>query len=140
MTSLYAAVSPVVHAAGTELATGRWTFSRTDLAAAAELVPRLQWPADIIDPINQGVRSEDRLRWFKDAVVSLAATAPKIDGHLGEVLRQCSALLAPGLDLRVEDCRSREDLTEPGPLMDAELAIGQVQVLLVAGATRDVTP
>ena len=42
MTSLYAAVSPVVHAAGTELATGRWTFSRTDIAAAADLVPRLQ--------------------------------------------------------------------------------------------------
>ena len=54
MTSLYTAVSPVVHAAGTELATGRWTFSRTDIAAAADLVPRLQWPADIIDPITSG--------------------------------------------------------------------------------------
>jgi hypothetical protein len=103
-------------------------------------VPRLQWPADIIDPINQGIRSEDRLRWFKDAVVSLTTAAPKVDGRLGEVLRQCSALLTPGLDLRLEDCRSREDLMEPGPLMDAELAIGQVRVLLVAGAIGDVAP
>jgi len=118
-----------------ELSAHTWVFSPAETAVVAELLPRLRWPAHITG--SERITTQERLDWLHESLDWLRVTAPG-GGRLGSLLAQCSEALEPSLGLRVEDCGRREDLTDPGPLMDAELALGQLRVLLAAGADAEV--
>ncbi|MFD7590872.1 hypothetical protein ACFV84_36140 [Kitasatospora sp. NPDC059811] len=135
-TPLRDAVRTVLTEAARALNQGEWTFDDYETRVALDLVRRSRWP-DTLTGQDEATDAA-RLGWLDDGLVALHEYSRLTTGRLGELLVACDTALTPAARLSPDNLEPGSDPYNPPALHDAELALGGLRQVLVAGGTGDV--